>query len=254
MAVSCATGNVRGQRITEVRAFEAGYFHLLQQGEYNRAYDLLHPEIKTVIPLERYRTFFAVLTDALGPMQAWQPPSTRRDRIALFDPRRHMDPLPPDKPKAALQANYRVVFEKGQVTLIVRTGWDKDRMVIRQQNICCADKPTVAALQARAVALGVGSLFGVRTAPPAAPAHKPATAPAVEPPGAPTNEPATAPTGESGMTPTNESDTTPTSEMGMTPAGEQDNTPSNEPTKAPINEPAAATTDAPANGPDPQKP
>jgi hypothetical protein len=164
-AIVTLTGCAYNQRILQIRTFEAGYFQLLQHAEYDQAYESLHSEIKTLLPLERYRMFFTVLTDTLGPMKAWQQLPTRYDRVPLFEKQRRQDPLPPDHPNTMLEVSYRLVFEKGTVTMDIFTGWDEGRMVIRREFLCCTDQQTVTALQARATALGVGDLFGVKPAP-----------------------------------------------------------------------------------------
>lgn len=159
------TGCAYNQRILQIRTFESGYFQSLQHAEYDHAYESLHSEIKTLLPLERYRMFFTVLTDTLGPMKAWQQLPTRYDRVPLLEKQRRQDPLPPDHPNAMLEVRYRLIFEKGVVTMDIFTGWDKGRMAIRREFLCCADQQTVTALQTRAIALGVGDLFGVKPAP-----------------------------------------------------------------------------------------
>ena len=164
-AIVTLTGCAYNQRILQIRTFEAGYFRSLQHAEYDHAYESLHSEIKTLLPLERYRMFFTVLTDTLGPMKAWQQLPTRYDRVPLLEKQRRQDPLPPDHPNAMLEVSYRLVFEKGTVTMDIFTGWDEGRMAIRREFLCCADQHTVTALQARATALGVGELFGVKPAP-----------------------------------------------------------------------------------------
>jgi hypothetical protein len=164
-ATVALTGCAYDQRILQIRTFEAGYFRLLQHAEYDQAYESLHSEIKTLLPLERYRIFFTVLTDTLGPMKAWQPLPTRYDRVPLLEKQRRQDPLPPDHSKTMLEVRYRLIFEKGTVTMDIFTGWDEGRMAIRREFLCCADQQTVAALQARAITLGVGDLFGVTPAP-----------------------------------------------------------------------------------------
>ncbi len=174
VAASGLTGCAHGRRMAEIRAFETGYFQRLQSTDYDRAYESLHPDIKTRLPLERYRLFFTVLTDTLGPMQAWRQIPNAHDRIPLLERERRQDPLPPNQPKTMLEAGYILKFEKGQVELVIRTGWDEGNMAIRGQFLCCTNTQTIAALQARAEAAGVGDLFGVKpkpkTAPPVAPA------------------------------------------------------------------------------------
>jgi hypothetical protein len=164
-AIVTLTGCAYNQRILQIRTFEAGYFRSLQHAEYDQAYESLHSEIKTLLPLERYRMFFTVLTDTLGPMKAWQQLPTRYDRVPLFEKQRRQDPLSPDHPNAMLEVSYRLIYEKGTVTMDIFTGWDEGRMAIRREFLCCTDQQTVAALQARATALGVGDLFGVKSAP-----------------------------------------------------------------------------------------
>lgn len=164
-ATATLTGCAYNQRILQIRTFETGYFRLLQGAEYDQAYESLHSEIKTLLPLERYRTFFTVLTDTLGPMKAWQQLPNPYDRIPLFEKQRRQDPLPPDKPNAKLEVRYRLIFEKGAVTMVILTGWDEGRLAIRQEFLCCANQQTISALQARATALGVGELFGVKSTP-----------------------------------------------------------------------------------------
>jgi len=167
-AVSGAAGCVHDAhtpRILQIRTFEAGYFESLRRAAYDEAYASLHTELKSLLPEERYRAYFTVLTDTLGPMTSWRELASPMDRrLALFDPRRRWDPLPPTNPKKILEARYRLQFATGAVTVIIQTGWDNGRMVIRKQILCCADPQTVSALRVRAVALGVGELFGVKPA------------------------------------------------------------------------------------------
>jgi hypothetical protein len=164
-AIVTLAGCAYNQRILQIRTFEAGYFQLLQRADYDQAYESLHSEIKALLPLERYRMFFTVLTDTLGPMKAWQQLPSSYDRVPLLEKQRRQDPLPPEKPNAMLEVRYRLIFEKGAVTMVIFTGWDEGRMAIRREFLCCADQQTVSALQARATALGVGDLFGVKPVP-----------------------------------------------------------------------------------------
>ncbi|MBI3620856.1 MAG: hypothetical protein HY208_01515 [Nitrospirae bacterium] len=170
-------GCAHGRRMTEIRTFETGYFQLLQRADYDLAYESLHPDIKVLLPLDRYRTFFTVLTDTLGPMKSWRQLPNAQDHVPLLERERRRDPLPPDQPKRMLETSYRLQFEKGQTTLVIRTGWDKERMVIRGQFLCCADAPTIAALQALAQERGVGDLFGVKPPPQTTPRKAPAGGP-----------------------------------------------------------------------------
>jgi hypothetical protein len=178
IAASGLTGCAHGRRMAEIRTFEAGYFQLLQSADYDRAYESLHTEIKTLLPLDRYRTFFTVLTDTLGPLKAWTRLPNTHDRVALLDPQRRRDPLPPDNPKVMLNTRYRLIYEKGQATLVIRAGWDEGRMTIRGQFLCCTDKPTIAALRTRAEVVGVVDLFGVKPKPQTPPPGPPAGSPA----------------------------------------------------------------------------
>jgi hypothetical protein len=157
--------HVHGDRILQIRTFEAGYFEALQRAAYDEAYNSLHTELKTVVTEERYRIYFTTITDTLGPMTAWQElPNTQDHHLALLDPERHRDPLPPDKPQAMLEARYRLKFQQGDATLIIRTGWEEGRLVIRRQFLCCMAKPLYLKLQARAAEVGVGDLYGVKPA------------------------------------------------------------------------------------------
>jgi hypothetical protein len=173
-------GCAHDRRMTEIRTFEAGYIQLLQDADYDRAYELLHTEIKTRLPLERYRTYFTVMTDTLGPLKMWTQLPTPQDRIPLLERERRMDPLPPDKPKAMLEVRYLLTFEKNRATLVIRTGWDEGRLAIRGQFLCCMGKLVNDALQARAEAAGVGDLYGVKPRPTPPPNGTPAGTP--EPP------------------------------------------------------------------------
>jgi len=176
------TGCAHNRRMMEIQTFEAGYFQQLQNAEYDHAYELLHSNIRDLLPIERYRTFFTVLTDTLGPMKAWQRLPNPHDHVPLLEKERRQDPLPPDNPKTTMETRYRLAFEKGVATLIIRTGWEGDRLAIRRQFLCCVNQQTSAALQARATTLGVGDLFGIKTTPPPAAPNNPFSGSVFTPP------------------------------------------------------------------------
>ncbi|HTP42085.1 MAG TPA: hypothetical protein VML36_06660 [Nitrospiria bacterium] len=192
LAVIVLTGcahNAHSERIRQIRTFEAGYFQSLQQAEYDQAYASLHTEIKSIITPEQYRTYFTVLTDTLGPITAWKELSNPMDRrVALFDRAGRRDPLPPKNQKSMLEARYMLTFEKGHATIIIRTGWEGDRLAIRRQFLCCLPAELSHRLQDHAATLGIGELFGAprpenrRLRPPTtAPTRPPDSAPSQTP-------------------------------------------------------------------------
>ncbi len=197
-AVIGSAGCIHNQRMIEINGFETGYFQQLRESAFAAAYASLHSDVKAVVTPERFENFFVALTDTLGPMTGWEKiPGTDDQRLPLLEPERRRDPLPSNNPKATIRSRYLLKFSKGTATLVITTGWEAGRMVIRGQLICCMDEKIRTPLIDRAKVLGVADLYGVKPDPPPQP---PATAPATpEPPappaaaGPPTPRPETAP-------------------------------------------------------------
>lgn len=164
LATVTLTACAHSRRMAEVNAFEAGYFQLLTLAAYEEAYDRLHAEVKARVTPEDYQTFYRVLTDTFGPLGSHEKvPGAHDQHIPLLERERRVDPLPPDKPDAALQSRHLVKFANGTATFLIRTGWENGRMVIRAQVLCCMDEKTMEAIRARANELGVGHLFAPKS-------------------------------------------------------------------------------------------
>ncbi|MEW6325587.1 MAG: hypothetical protein AB1515_09410 [Nitrospirota bacterium] len=160
LAIISLAGCAHSRRMAEVNAFEAGYFQLVTRGAYEDAYAQLHSDVKAAVTPERYKAFFDSLIDALGPMGGWEKvPGVHDQHIPLLERERRRDPLPPDNPQAAVQSRYRVKFGETTATFLIRTGWEGDRMTIRNQVLCCMDQKTLDAVLARAEERGVAELF-----------------------------------------------------------------------------------------------